>query len=242
MVAANRFGVIAMQFKLEDFHRNIPNEELLADLRRTDEVLRSQNRTLSFRTYREVGRYSAGTFADRFGSWNSALAAAGLKASQEKNVSLDVLFDNLRVVWVAKGKQPVFRDMAAPPSQYCGQLYATKFGTWRNALREFVAIVKSDDWIASDENMASEPAVAARKGEVKRKRTSRNISERMRFRILLRDGFSCQTCGASPLQDRGVELHVDHVLPWSKGGETEEANLQTKCERCNLGKGDAFDK
>jgi HNH endonuclease/Homing endonuclease associated repeat len=232
-----------MQFQLENFHRNIPDDELLADLKRTEEVLRSQNRTLSFRTYREVGRFSAGTFADRFGSWNGALAAAGLNASQEKNVSLDVLFDNLRLVWVAKGKQPVFRDMAAPPSRYCGQLYATKFGSWRNALREFIAIVNSDDWVASDESMASEPVVATnRNAHFKKRRTSRSISERMRFRILLRDGFSCQTCGASPLQDRGVELHVDHVLPWSKGGETEEANLQTKCERCNLGKGNAFDK
>jgi 5-methylcytosine-specific restriction endonuclease McrA len=35
----------------------------------------------------------------------------------------------------------------------------------------------------------------------------------------------------------GVELHVDHVTPWSKGGETTLANLQTLCNKCNLGKG-----
>ncbi|MGI8981919.1 MAG: homing endonuclease associated repeat-containing protein [Pirellulaceae bacterium] len=231
-----------MQFQLEDFHRNIPNDELIADLRRVDEVLRSQDRTLSIRTYAEVGKFSAGTFADRFGSWNSALAAAGLSPNHEKNVSLDVLFDNLRVVWVAKGRQPVFRDMATPPSRYNGQLYATRFGSWRNALHEFVAIVNSDDWVASDEDLICEPISTSKNADFKKRRTSRSISERMRFRILLRDGFSCQSCGASPLQDRGVELHVDHVLPWSKGGETEEANLQTKCERCNLGKGNAFDK
>ena len=37
-------------------------------------------------------------------------------------------------------------------------------------------------------------------------------------------------------------IQVDHIVPWSKGGETEESNLQTKCKKCNLGKGNAFDK
>ncbi len=63
----------------------------------------------------------------------------------------------------------------------------------------------------------------------------------MRFRILVRDGFRCGSCGASPLENRGTELHVDHMVPWSKGGETVPDNLATKCSRCNLGKGDAFE-
>ena len=50
-----------------------------------------------------------------------------------------------------------------------------------------------------------------------RHKTKRNISERMRFRILMRDGFSCKSCGKSPVKELGVELHVDHILPWSKG-------------------------
>ena len=73
-------------------------------------------------------------------------------------------------------------------------------------------------------------------------RTKREISERLRFSILLRDGFRCQACGRSPLNSPGVELHVDHVIPWSQGGETITDNLQTKCKECNLGKGNAFNK
>ena len=72
-------------------------------------------------------------------------------------------------------------------------------------------------------------------------RTRREVSDRQRFRILVRDGFRCRACGASPLTQAGVELHVDHVLPWSKGGETTDDNLLTmqavqfgqgKCVRC----------
>ena len=54
------------------------------------------------------------------------------------------------------------------------------------------------------------------------------------------DGFQCQSCGASPLRTPGTELHVDHILPWSSGGETVDSNLQSKCSRCNLGKNDTF--
>jgi 5-methylcytosine-specific restriction endonuclease McrA len=32
-------------------------------------------------------------------------------------------------------------------------------------------------------------------------------------------------------------LHVDHVVPVAAGGTTNEDNLRTACEECNLGKG-----
>jgi 5-methylcytosine-specific restriction endonuclease McrA len=38
--------------------------------------------------------------------------------------------------------------------------------------------------------------------------------------------------------EQGVVLHVDHIIPWSKGGQTVDENLQTLCDRCNLGKSD----
>jgi 5-methylcytosine-specific restriction endonuclease McrA len=31
-------------------------------------------------------------------------------------------------------------------------------------------------------------------------------------------------------------LHIDHIVPWSKGGETALENLETLCSECNLGK------
>ena len=58
------------------------------------------------------------------------------------------------------------------------------------------------------------------------------------IKVLQRDRFTCCKCGASPAIKLGVELHVDHVIPWSKGGETVLANLQTLCSVCNIGKSD----
>lgn len=61
----------------------------------------------------------------------------------------------------------------------------------------------------------------------------------LRYEILTRDGFRCKICGASA--DDGVTLHVDHIIPVSKGGLTEKSNLRTLCERCNLGKGNKIE-
>ena len=52
-----------------------------------------------------------------------------------------------------------------------------------------------------------------------------------------RDGFRCAYCGRGSRDE--VVLRVDHVVPWSKGGLSEESNLVTACEDCNLGKCDA---
>ena len=60
------------------------------------------------------------------------------------------------------------------------------------------------------------------------------MSASLRYDILKRDNFRCKICGCG--MEDGVKLHVDHIIPVSKGGKTVESNLQTLCELCNLGK------
>lgn len=78
-----------------------------------------------------------------------------------------------------------------------------------------------------------------RKKTTKKISNTRSISDKLRYQVLKRDNFKCCACGASPAKDPGVELHVDHIIPWSKGGETVVENLQTLCSRCNIGKSDS---
>lgn len=65
----------------------------------------------------------------------------------------------------------------------------------------------------------------------------KNQRLKFRFEILKRDGFKCVYCGAKPEQNK---LHIDHVLPRSKGGLNIKSNLVTCCKECNLGKSDVL--
>ena len=67
-------------------------------------------------------------------------------------------------------------------------------------------------------------------------KTSREVNLRLRFKVMQRDNFKCCICGASPATNPSIELHIDHIVPWSKGGETLLENLQTLCSNCNYGK------
>lgn len=61
------------------------------------------------------------------------------------------------------------------------------------------------------------------------------VNNRIRFKILEKYGFKCVYCGANP--EKG-KLMIDHVLPVSKGGTNDEANLVPACFECNNGKKD----
>ena len=82
-------------------------------------------------------------------------------------------------------------------------------------------------------------SVKPKKKNVPTKTHSRKISDKLRYKVLKRDNYKCCACGASPAKDPSVELHIDHIVPFSKGGETNLENLQTLCSKCNLGKSDS---
>ena len=59
-----------------------------------------------------------------------------------------------------------------------------------------------------------------------------------RHEVFKRDGYRCVECGAR--KEDGATLHVDHIIPVSKGGTDELDNLQTLCSDCNLNKSDVI--
>lgn len=61
------------------------------------------------------------------------------------------------------------------------------------------------------------------------------MTKKLRYQIIRRDKYKCVICGR--MAEDGIKLHVDHILPVSKGGKTIENNLRTLCNDCNLGKG-----
>jgi hypothetical protein len=63
--------------------------------------------------------------------------------------------------------------------------------------------------------------------------TRKTISPKLRFEVLLRDGFRCIYCGRT---GQNIELQIDHLIPVSGGGSNELENLVTSCQECNQGK------
>ncbi|MFF4557178.1 HNH endonuclease [Streptomyces sp. NPDC001422] len=53
---------------------------------------------------------------------------------------------------------------------------------------------------------------------------------RRRARVLARDRFTCQKCGAR------TDLEVDHLVPVARGGSWELSNLWVLCRPCHRSK------
>lgn len=68
----------------------------------------------------------------------------------------------------------------------------------------------------------------------------RSVYLQQRFLTFTKDNFTCRFCGRSPLNDKSVILHCDHIIPKSKGGKDTMDNLITSCRDCNYGKLDVM--
>ena len=59
------------------------------------------------------------------------------------------------------------------------------------------------------------------------------VSGSTRYNVLKRAKYRCELCGAHETQ---VALHVDHIMPRSKGGPDDLSNFQALCQTCNTNK------
>lgn len=231
----------------------IPDDEYYSDLRRVAKILNLQ--TVPYDEYKKLGKYSAEHIFNRFGKWSTVLENAGLNPTgfNKDKVSEQECFDEIERMWRLLGRQPTTTDIIKRDiCRYSIDTFKRRFGGWRKALEAFVEYINSSDTeyeslnahvdneskIIPNEIKKSQDATAPTASN--RHYTSRNINARLRFKVLSRDNFKCCACGASPAKDPLVVLHVDHIIPWSKGGETVIDNLQTLCSKCNLGKSDVL--
>jgi hypothetical protein len=216
--------------------KTISNEELLNLLRG---LAASLGRTSLAQEDLRGSGFSPRIFASRFGSFGSALEAAGLSLTRlGRRYSQETYLQNVMDVWTFRGRQPLLREMDEPPSTISSGAYEWRFGGWRKALTAFVEWANSDQ----DENVSAvsegTKKVATVLASTPPARMPRSVPDRLRWRVFERDRFSCVACGRSRAKGDDIKLHADHKVPWSKGGPTTVENLQTLCEDCNLGKGD----
>ncbi|HLD69567.1 MAG TPA: HNH endonuclease, partial [Candidatus Omnitrophota bacterium] len=119
--------------------------------------------------------------------------------------------------------------------------YERRFGSWRKALEAFVVRMNQDN-SSQNQDIQKEKLVISKPEKIELLmpivvQDKGGIGLGLRYKVLSRDKFKCVKCGISPATDHSCRLHIDHRIPFSKGGRTALENLQTLCEHCNLGKG-----
>ena len=216
-----------MKFEVKKVNRNIPNEELLADVKNIASTYGLI--TMSQDIYVQYGKFHPTTLIRRFGSWFKVLELCDLKPSRSRiNIPNEELFANIEHIWLTLGRQPKYSDIQKPLSLFSVGTYEQRFGSWYNALDAFVIYM-------SEEESVIKPNVRINKDGIKHT-TKREPSARLKVQVLMRDGNRCRLCGVE-CNDGLHNIHFDHIIPWSKGGETTLENLQVLCNDCNLAKG-----
>jgi len=211
-----------MDFKLRTNAKYFSNADLLEDLWKAAKTLGKN--TIGQREYLELGTFSCKPYINRFGSWNNALKEAGLEITVSKTISNEQLFENLEGIWRRLGRQPFYSEIRKPISEYAVDTYCRRFGSWLKACETFIRYKQDDPEFVK---LFKEKSTGK----------TRAISEKLRLQVFKRDSYACVICGKSPAIHRGIILHLDHKIPFSKGGDNSPENLRTLCNKCNLGRG-----
>lgn len=190
---------------------------------------------------------SASAIRNTFGSWSIAIVALrkallemGIQIAQRSKAQIqdELLFAEMRRIWLQINHRPSRIEWEQASPKYSYSTYRKRFNGWQNACLQFIehSMGSHVDLVPANHNDISTKQSTATLG-VRDKSRSRDIPLKLRLSVLDRDGYRCCLCGRSPAIERGVVLHLDHILPFSKGGTTTYENLQTLCADCNLGKG-----
>ena len=128
-----------MKFELNDYNRNVPDEELIKDILYVATCLNKESLTTV--EYSSLGKYNVSTITRRLGSWNKALEQAGLHIAKSythnvnnENISNDELIDDLLCVANTLNKRIITTAEYRRNGHHGISIFQSRFGTWENAL------------------------------------------------------------------------------------------------------------
>jgi len=134
------------------------------------------------------------------------------KPRKKRNIKIADLIEDLQRVSTLLQSSTVPCKQYEEHGYFSSRPYIVRFGTWNKAL------------IAAELDVCDKCSPK-----------TRFASGKLRYKVMQRDNFKCILCGHGASD--GIKLHVDHIIPFSKGGKTIPENLQTLCHLCNCGKG-----
>jgi hypothetical protein len=235
-----------MEFAYER-HRidKIPKREVLAELERVAELRGYVE--FGRRDFNQMATISAATVMRAFDGWSNAIAALRrtlasrgieLKDRSKRQYAELELFAEMERIWRELGHRPSRIEWRASKPQISNATYVRYFGGWPQACLRFLEHRSSSSKVGQAPATAHAPrAVVKTKRNAPAVEAGRDVPAGLRLRVYEKDRFRCVYCGRTPITELSVELHVDHIAPFSRGGKTTLENLQTLCSVCNLGKG-----
>lgn len=133
------FELVIMEFKLNEYHRDVSDEELLDDLRRVAELLSKENLTRS--KYQENGKYHPSTIANRFGGWKNSLKKAGLSltktwAKHEYCEDETLFFEDMQLVANKLNKEYITARDYKQFGKFDLSATFRKYGSWNIMLQK----------------------------------------------------------------------------------------------------------
>jgi hypothetical protein len=196
-----------------------------------------------FSSLSEISYY---TVIREFGSWEKAMQflfdylknkGVDFKITSRRSAYTEQeMFSEMERIWRNLGHRPSRNEWVASQPQISYDAIYRRFGSWKNACLQFIEY-KSGETIEFTTKKPIEKVKFSNNNTNKNKvGKTRDIPLSIRIKVLSRDNFRCVFCGRSPATEAGIRLHIDHVLPFSKGGTNTLENLQTLCEECNIGK------
>lgn len=205
----------------------------------------------SYREFDKHANISANTTRAEFGKWSKAkgslkdyLKSKGLRLEtrkfRQKFTEKDI-FDEMERIWRKYGHRPSAREWDASDAKISSTTFKERFNGWSAACLKFIEFKMGKPILVNDEMPKPIPVTKSKLLNTivrpDEEKDSRIIPMGVRLKVLDRDSFRCVFCGRSPATEVGVQLHMDHIIPYSKCGKSTVDNLQTLCLECNLGKG-----
>lgn len=183
--------------------------------------------TITSAEYEQKGKYGRSCAYNLIGNWQEVLNAAGLKETgyHTAGVTDEQLLEAIYQAWERLGRQPNTGDLKNREMGYGQTTYINRFGSWKGSIIAFKEYVQN-----RQDNIKIAKAFPVTH------KTSRTVSKKLRAQVFDRDQATCQLCGANERTKPEVKLVLDHIVPYSKGGETTYDNLQVLCSSCNIKK------
>lgn len=169
------------------------------------------------------GAVCSATIIERMGTWKRALESVGLHGSTPRRLRVEDLIAEMERVWKKVGASPQKVDVRRL-SRHSPYAFEKRWGTVRRCC-ESIAAYRNGKLTRAQLIATALPD-----------RAGAQVSQRTRWRVFRRDKLRCVACGASPATGTTRELHVDHIVPASQGGDNAMENLRTLCCDCNQGR------